>query len=218
VKTAFRNKGDTIVVLDGLGPDALAAYSIRPQTRHSERSEESLFDSPAAPARELSSSEYCKPIAQIASGEPPAIDLAAEKRLQDLLVALAAANLIQSAHDLSDGGLAVAAAESCFAAHRDAALAAPPLSATISFDSAAPAEYALFHERGARAIVSVTSTQIAQTLETARKYGVAAQSIGQVIRNDGFRIQINGRAVIDGPLETLRDAWANSLEKLVISR
>jgi hypothetical protein len=47
---------------------------------------------------------------------------------------------------------------------------------------------------------------------------VAAQEIGQVTRNDAFRIQHKGRAVIESPVESLRDAWANSLERALVAR
>jgi len=227
LKIAFRNEGDTIVLLDGRSaspsdpvgarhavPVLIAASAVVgaqhavPQPGHP----------PSADlAREFSSSEYSKSIAAIVAGEPPAIDLAAERRLQQLLIAMAQQNLVESAHDLSDGGLAVSAAESCFAASSvGAPRDVPALSAKIDLDATTPAEYALFHERGARAIVSVKSTLLARVLETARQYNVAAQSIGQVIRGDEFRIQYEGRAVIDSPLELLRDAWANSLERTLV--
>src|SRR5262249_46331440 len=118
LKIAFRNPGDIILILDG-------APSLGTE-------------------REFSSSKYSKVIGGIVAGEPPAIDLAAEKRLIDCLVALAAAETIRSAHDISDGGLAVALAESCFAVN--------DLGASVSLSEAAPAEYALFSERGARCI------------------------------------------------------------------
>ena len=101
----------------------------------------------ATAAREFLSSEYTKRIGGIVAGEPPEIDLAAEKRLIDCLVALAEAGAVRSAHDLSDGGLAVAVAESCFAARG--------LGAAVKVKGEANAEFALFGERGARAIVSV---------------------------------------------------------------
>ena len=66
-------------------------------------------------ASEFSSSEYAKTIHGIVAGAPPAIDLAAEKRLIDCLVKLASESAIFSAHDVSDGGIAVTLAESCFA-------------------------------------------------------------------------------------------------------
>ena len=78
-------------------------------------------------------------------------------------------------------------------------------------DDATPAEYALFGERGARAVVSAAPSSIARVLEIARQYGVAAREIGSITRGGDFRIDIQGRAVIDSPLDSLRDAWANSL-------
>src|SRR5262245_55888726 len=66
---------------------------------------------------ELGGSEYLKSQHGIVRGLPPAIDLVRERALQDLLVALAAERLMRSAHDCSDGGLAVAAAECCFDTH-----------------------------------------------------------------------------------------------------
>src|SRR5262249_32284201 len=89
LKIGLRNEGDAIVLLDGLG--------------EASRADSSAVDV----AREFSSSEYSKAIASIVAGEPPAIDLAAEKRLQQLLGTLAKGSLVESAHDLSDGGLAV---------------------------------------------------------------------------------------------------------------
>jgi phosphoribosylformylglycinamidine synthase subunit PurL len=183
LKIAFREEGDVILLLNGAGSSSV------------ER------------AREFSSSEYSKTIAGIVAGEPPAIDLAAEKRLIDCLIALAAEGAVQSAHDVSDGGLAVALAESGFAANG--------LCAQAKLDEAGPAESAVFNERGARAIVSVAPSKLAAVLNTARQYSVAAHQIGQVIRGDAFRIQYRGSAVIDGSVEALRDAWAHSLERIL---
>jgi phosphoribosylformylglycinamidine synthase len=187
LKLGFREKGDLIVLLDGGGSAAAMA-------------------SPANLAQEFSSSEYSKTIAQIVAGEPPQIDLAAEKRLQQMLLALATESLVQSAHDISDGGIAVTLAECCFAANG--------LSTSVMLEgSEPPAEHALFNERGARAVVSVKSSLLARVLESARQYGVTAQQIGQVTRDKAFRIQYKRSAAIDSPLESLRDVWAHSLER-----
>jgi phosphoribosylformylglycinamidine synthase len=203
LKIAFRNEGDLVLLLDG---DTSSP-------RHSERSEESAF-SLTAVAREFSSSEYSKTIAGIVAGEPPAIDLAAEKRLQDCLVALATEGALQSAHDISDGGLTVTLAESCFAS---AAVSAPLLGAITNLgNNSLPSEAAAFNERGARAVVSVAPSRLAAVLDTARQYNVAAQELGQVTRDGSFRIEHRGRTVIDSSVETLRDAWANSLERTIL--
>jgi len=202
LKTAFREPDDAVVLLDGSNSSVGAQHSDKVGTR-------------AAPLQgtqqEFSSSEYSKTIAGMVAGEPPAIDLAAEKRLIDCLVALAAEGAVQSAHDVSDGGLAVTLAESCFAS---APVAAPLLGAIVRLEDASfPAEVAAFGERGARAVVSVKPSSLARVLDTARHYGVAAREIGKVIRGDAFRIEHKGRAVIESSVETLRDAWAHSLER-----
>jgi len=203
LKIAFRNEGDVILLLDGSNSSVGAQH--------------------AAPLlgtqREFSSSEYSKTIAAIVAGEPPAIDLAAEKRLIDCLLALAAEAALQSAHDISDGGLAVTLAESCFASSVVGAQhVAPHLGALVKLEEAVPAEAAAFNERGARAVVSVTPSKLAAVLDTARQYKVAAHQIGQVTRGDAFRIQYKGRAVIDSSVETLRDAWAHSLERTLTTK
>jgi len=210
LKMAFREEGDVIVFLDGNVTSAC----------HSERSEESAFRLTEA-AREFSSSEYSKTIGGIVAGQPPAIDLAAEKHLQDCLIALAAEGAVQSAHDVSDGGLAVVIAESCFASSPVGARpfeaqdkhAAPRLGANVSLQADSPAEHTLFGERGARAVVSVKPTLLARVHEIARQYAVGAREIGKVTPGSIFRIEYNGRAVIDSSVETLRDAWAHSLER-----
>src|SRR6267378_8701 len=190
LKIAFREEGDIILLLDGVGATIGARY---------------IVPSSGNPAREFSSSEYSKTVGGIVGGEPPAIDLSAEKRLIDCLVALAAEGSIQSAHDISDGGLAVTLAESCFAANG--------LVTNSNLEENGPAEAALFGERGARAVVSVTPAHLARVLDTARQYQVAAHEIGNVIRGDAFRIQYKGNAVIDSSIPALRDAWAHSLER-----
>ena len=203
LKIAFRDEGDLILLLDGAGDPTPA--------RRSERSEESLF------AREFSSSEYSKTIAGIVAGEPPAIDLAAEKRLQDCLVALATEGAVESAHDISDGGLAVTLAESCFAS-AGAGLASSALGAIVSLEDAAPAESVLFGENGARAVVSVSPAKLARVLESARQYNVAARELGKVTREGSFRIEHKGSTVIDSPLEILRDVWVHSLERALTAK
>jgi phosphoribosylformylglycinamidine (FGAM) synthase-like enzyme len=193
LKIAFRREGDLIILFDA--------------ARSTDRATATL-------AQEFSSSEYSKTIAGIVAGEPPAVVLAAEKRLQECLVTLAASGAVRSAHDVSDGGIAVALAECCFAASSQHA--ALQLCAHVNLpEESCPAEYALFGERGARAVVSAAPTSLARVLEIARQCGVAAHQIGQVIRGDAFRIEYKGRVVIDSSVAKLHDVWAHSLERIL---
>src|SRR5438552_1430388 len=208
LKIAFRNEGDLILLLDGAGPIDTATVGAR-----------YIVPSADTSRREFSSSEYSKTIVGIVAGEPPAIDLAAGKRLQDCLVTLAAESALQSAHDISDCGLAVTLAESCFAsAVAGLQTGSFSLGASVQFDDLSPAESVLFNERGARAVGSASPSKLARVLEIARQYHVAARELGKVIREGSFRIQHKGRAVIDSPIETLRDAWANSLERTLTAK
>src|SRR5271163_2963979 len=144
--SGFRNEGDVIVLLDGMSDGAAKDGGLKA----------------AATKTDFASSEYSKTIHGVVAGLPPAIDLAAEKRLIDCLVALAAERAVLSAHDVSDGGLAVSVAEACFG--RDG------LAAEISIDAAGAedfAELALFGERGARAVVSVAPALLARVNEIA---------------------------------------------------
>jgi phosphoribosylformylglycinamidine synthase len=187
--SGFQNEGDVIVLLDG------AAENGGPKS--------------AATKTDFGSSEYAKTIHGIVAGLPPAIDLAAEKRLIDCLVALAGERAVRSAHDVSDGGLAVSVAEASFG--RDG------LSAEISMDAAGAddsAEAALFGERGARAVVSVAPASLARVNEIAAQYKVRAQRIGAVTRGE-FRIQYQGAAVVKGSIESFRRVWSDALPKAI---
>jgi phosphoribosylformylglycinamidine synthase II len=182
----FRNEGDVVILLDGAGSSAASSV-------------ETL-------RREFSSSEYAKTIHGIVAGEPPAIDLDAEKRLQECLVALASAGAIESAHDLSDGGLAVTLAESSFASEG--------LAAQVTLRGTEPAEVALFGERGARAVVSARPESLARIGEIAAKCSVSAQHIGKTARGE-CRIEFNDAPITKGDIKSLREIWSESLRSHV---
>jgi phosphoribosylformylglycinamidine synthase len=106
-------------------------------------------------------------------GRPPVPDLAAEQRLAGLLVAAAAAGLLSAAHDLSDGGLAVALAESCLRGGTGCRVRLPADPFTF-----------LFSESPARAVVAVRSGAAARFAELRAAHGVPGQTIGTVGGDD----------------------------------
>ena len=187
--SAFRKEGDAILLLDGkVGSEAADAANV---------------------AVEFASSEYAKTLQGVVAGAPPAVDLAAEKRLIDCLVKLASERVISSAHDVSDGGLAVTLAESCF--DTDGLSADITISARAS---AEPAESALFGERGARVVVTAAAASLARINQIAAQYKVSVQPIGTVVRSE-FRIQYNGSPVIQGSVESFQQPWSDSLQKAI---
>ena len=204
---AFRAEGDVILLLDshrsGFWAVPMGGKLARPGITQAEAAAEIRF---LGLVREFSSSEYARTIHGIVAGAPPAVELAAEKRLIATLVALAGDGKLQSAHDVSDGGLAVTLVESCFASDG--------LSAHVSLTSHDPDEGALFGERGARAVVSVTPENVAGVRRIAAQYEVAVQEVGRVSKGE-FRIELNGRIVISSDTPSLADAWNGALEKLL---
>jgi phosphoribosylformylglycinamidine synthase len=186
----FREEGDVIVLLDGSSGEDTKNSGIQ-----------------------FLSSEYAKLHGHSTDGQPPAIDLIAERNLQQCLVQLASGGperLIRSAHDVSDGGLATTLAECCFSAVGEGG---GEVSAQIKLTSVEPVEIALFDERGARAVVSVAQASLARVLETARQCNVAARELGKVTRDGQFRIQLNAHVVIGAKVAALHDDWANSLQR-----
>jgi phosphoribosylformylglycinamidine (FGAM) synthase-like enzyme len=64
----------------------------------------------------------------------------------------------------------------------------------------------------------VAPAKLAALQGIARQYGVAASEIGQVTQDPSLRIEYKGRAIIDSPVENLRDVWGNSLERTIAER
>jgi len=131
-------------------------------------------------------------------GRPPAPDLLAEQRLAGLLAAAAAAGLLSAAHDLSDGGLAVALAESCLRGRTGCRVRLPGDPFT-----------ALFSESAARAVVAVRPGAEAGFASLRADHGVAGQTIG---RTGGDDLAVEGWFAI--PLAELAAVHAGVLPAL----
>jgi phosphoribosylformylglycinamidine synthase len=160
---------------------------------------------------ELGGSEYLKVVHNRVNGLPPAVDLKAELALQKLLVSLADARLVRSAHDCADGGFAVALAECCFetgGVGAEASLDAVAASRTTAVNDAA----ALFGESASRAIVSVGQDDATKVLERAAAAGVPARVIGQTGGNL-LRIAVGGHMRIDVSVNELERAWSGAIER-----
>jgi phosphoribosylformylglycinamidine synthase len=135
-----------------------------------------LGESACAGVRALCGGEWLtRALGGAIKGEAPPIDLAAEARLQTLLIELARASLLESAHDVSDGGLAAALAECC-------AIGPENIGARIELAASAGAIDALallFGEGPSRVVVSVRAKAMSGVLERSRAANVAAARIGE---------------------------------------
>ena len=147
---------------------------------------------------EIGASEYLAVRLGQERGAPPALDLAAEKRLHDLLVDLAKGGLLHSAHDCSEGGAAIALAECAIRSGIGVDAGLPEL--------AGRPELALFSESAGRVILSCDPALVAPLLAQAREHGVPAARIGTT---GGERIRITPG--VDVSLTEAHDVWARTL-------
>ena len=152
-------------------------------------------------AAELGGSEFAETVLGSVTGMPPALDLAKERALIDLLVAAAADALLGSAHDCGDGGVAVALTECAIGAGHGFA---------VSIPTDLPAHVALFSESASRAVVSVAPLDDEAFQALAAAHGVPATRIGET---GGPRAVID--AGIDIPVAELEQIWASAIPRLL---
>ncbi|MDP9184598.1 MAG: AIR synthase-related protein, partial [Actinomycetota bacterium] len=134
-------------------------------------------------------------------GMPPALDLAKERALIDLLVAAASNAVLASAHDCGDGGLVVALAECAIGGAQGFAVSVP---------TDLPTHVALFSESAARAIVSVAPVHEDGFRALASAHGVPARRIGET---GGPRAVIDG--ALDLPVAALAEVWETAIPRLL---
>jgi phosphoribosylformylglycinamidine synthase len=157
---------------------------------------------------DLGGSEMLAVVHGRVAGRPPRLDVDAEKRLHALLAEGAASGVLVSAHDLGDGGLAVAAAECCFAGEE------PGRGARLDLPGGRRPDVLLFAETPSRAIV--TTRDDLRMAELARRHGVRWARVGTV-GGDRLTLASGGAALADLGVAELHHAWM-SLERLLGSR
>jgi phosphoribosylformylglycinamidine synthase subunit PurL len=148
--------------------------------------------------------QYAKVILKDLWGLPPALDMDYEKRVHAAIRELIGEGLVESAHDLSDGGLAVALAEASFGP--------AGVGARIEIPAASRRELSLFHEGPSRILVSTPAPE--QVFEIARKNRIEAPRIG-VTMKERLRIDCGSEALLDCDLSELRKPWETALDRML---
>ena len=152
---------------------------------------------------EFGSSEYAKEVLGALWGYPPDLDLEKEAALQKAVTELVQQGLVESVHDCSDGGLAVALAEKTFA---------KGLGARVNVVSnGLPAEFALFGEDASRIMLSCDLHNVARIQQVAEEYGIAADVLGETIP-ERLEISLDGQVVVSASVSGLSAAYKSALE------
>jgi phosphoribosylformylglycinamidine synthase len=170
---------------------------------------------------ELGGSEYLKTVHAQVRGVPPRVDLGRERALQQLLPALIRERLIESAHDVSDGGLAIAIAESCFDTNGVGVAVDVPAATGEPWAGAAtsgPAdEQTLFGESAPLVVVSAAPDHADAVVARAVAAGIPARVIG---RTGGahIRIAVDGREALALTVAEAEQAWGTAIEARMTQR
>ncbi len=164
---------------------------------------------------ELGGSEYLASIHGIVGGTPPQCDLAKEKAAIDALHEAITSGAIASAHDCSDGGLAVALAESCIANQPAQMGASIDLDDAYSDMNRAPHRAVLFGETQARFLLSSSAPAVVEAI--ARKHGVPIHAIGIVLdKDEGFSIRLQD-SVLRTSVREMSSAWHDAIPSIMSS-
>jgi phosphoribosylformylglycinamidine synthase len=153
---------------------------------------------------EFGSSEYAKEILGAVWGYPPGLELEKEAALQKALVEMAHTGCVDSAHDCSEGGVAVALAESAFAK-------AIGMKVNLTTGGLAP-ECVLFGEDASRVVISCGREKFGAIQRLAVKYAIAAELIGETAA-EGMEIKLDGQVVVSAPVSALRHTYEAGLEQ-----
>jgi phosphoribosylformylglycinamidine synthase subunit PurL len=173
----FKQAGRSVILLGGLGtPDS----------------------------HEFGGTQYAKVITDSLWGKPPRLDMEYEKRVQTAIRELVSEGAVESAHDLGDGGLAIALVESSFGPAN--------VGADVTLDSDLAPELLLFHEGPSRILVATATPE--RVFASAKRNGVEALAIGATLEAKVV-IRNKNEILIDSRVAELKNLWKTSLEHLL---
>jgi phosphoribosylformylglycinamidine synthase len=156
---------------------------------------------------ELGASEFLRSVHGRDDGPCPEVDLDAERRLIDLLVRLAEERRLASAHDVSDGGLAVALAECAMESG---------LGVEIRLEPGLRPSALLFGETTGRAVITFSVEEESAVRSSAEAARVPFRVIGRV-GGERLLIEVGSRALVDEPLPALRELWTTAFAQAIES-
>jgi phosphoribosylformylglycinamidine synthase II len=155
---------------------------------------------------DLGGSEYLKRVHNTVTGKPPALDLDLERKVQSVCLEAVRQGLAASAHDCSDGGLAVTLAESCLQGQRGAQVTLP--------ESAVRLDAQLFGESPSRIVISARPEHAARIQELAAQVGAPVSVLGTV-GGKTLRIAAGGKRQVSLPVEEMERIWRGALPALL---
>ncbi|WP_098742013.1 phosphoribosylformylglycinamidine synthase subunit PurL [Paenibacillus sp. EZ-K15] len=154
---------------------------------------------------ELGGSEFQAIIHGVSEGRPPELNLDTEKKLLGGVLKAIQSGLVQSAHDVSEGGLATALAESCISGN---------VGASVQWSTDLRNDVALFSESQSRIVLSVSPDRKNALEKLLQEAGVPFTAFG-VVGGNKLSININGASALEESVEALKSVWEDAIPCLM---
>lgn len=154
---------------------------------------------------ELGGSEFQAIIHGVSEGRPPELNLDTEKKLLGGVLKAIQSGLVQSAHDVSEGGLAAALAESCISGN---------VGASVQWSTDLRNDVALFSESQSRIVLSVSPDHKNALEKLLQEAGVPFTELG-VVGGNKLSININGASALEESVEALKSVWEDAIPCLM---
>jgi Phosphoribosylformylglycinamidine (FGAM) synthase, synthetase domain len=200
----FKNEGDVIILVGEIAGTVAAGADRRgAKTGHNGEAEVSAL------GYRLGGSRYLKVCHGLKLGPPPRVDLAYEIEIQNAVRDLIREGLVKSAHDCSEGGLAVGLAECCFNPEK---LFGAEIDLETGDTSVATA---LFNESQSRIVISIAPENLQKTMSMLQERQIPFQQLGRVGGNQ-LRIRL-GIEEFSWPIGDLYEDWWNAIRRAVES-
>lgn len=155
---------------------------------------------------ELGGSEYLERIHGLKKGPPPALNLESESAVQNTCLRAIRCGIIKSAHDCSDGGLAVALIESGLTSRK------APIGCNIELSSSIRPDALLFGEAQSRIVATVDERDLKQFQAIAQENNAPFAVLGRVARTD-LVVRLNQKNLISVPMSIIKEVWELAIEK-----
>jgi phosphoribosylformylglycinamidine synthase subunit PurL len=168
---------------------------------------------------ELGGSEYLAVVHGREEGAPPGLDLALEAAVQETVVRAIERGIVRSAHDVSDGGLAVALAECCIGGSDSLGTGAPLRGAVVNLPAGVREDALLFGESASRVILTLRESDLPALDEVIGSLPGRRPPVRVIGRVEGaeLRVQRDGETLLARPVDLLHRVWHSTFPALMAS-
>ncbi|KAB3534447.1 phosphoribosylformylglycinamidine synthase subunit PurL [Alkaliphilus pronyensis] len=154
---------------------------------------------------EIGGSEYLSAIHNMETGEIPFVNIAREIKAHKAILESIDRGLLESAHDISEGGIAVGLAECCMG---------KGIGARVNLETSLRSDFELFSESQSRFLVAIKPENLQKVIDIFTEFKVPFKPVGET-SGDSLNININNKEIINLPITKMEALWRGAIECLI---